>query len=80
MAGDHIDLASEPEPGGEPAPPKGDLGRPFLGIHFACCDVYARIYRNRTGTGYRGACPRCAKPVFIRIGPGGSHARFFTVY
>lgn len=52
--------------------------RPFLGVHFACCEVYSRVYANRGRTAYVGYCPRCAKRVSFAIGPGGTDARFFT--
>ena len=52
--------------------------RPYLGVHFECCNIYLRIYRNRAGTAYVGNCPRCGKPVRINIGRGGSSSRFFT--
>lgn len=51
--------------------------RPFIAIHFRCCNQYARVYRNRAGTAYEGACPRCAAPVRASIGPGGTSRRFF---
>jgi hypothetical protein len=51
--------------------------RPWVGIHFDCCGVYARIYRNPEGTAYRGACPRCRRSVTLRVGTGGTDARFF---
>lgn len=51
----------------------------FLGIHFSCCDVYARIYTNRAQTAYVGNCPRCAKRVQLQIGAGGTDSRFFRV-
>ncbi len=73
MPGENLDLAS----GDERSHP--GVGRPFVGIRFACCDVYTRIYINRDRTAYRGACPRCARPVELKIGPGGTDARFFTV-
>ena len=53
--------------------------RPFLSIHFACCSVYCRIYRNSDGTAYVGRCPRCGKPVRFPIGEGGTDHRFFVV-
>ena len=53
--------------------------RKYLGIKFACCGVYARIYQNKEGTAYVGRCPKCLKPVRIRIGAGGTNQRFFTV-
>jgi hypothetical protein len=53
--------------------------RPFIGVQFACCDVYVRIYRTPDGKSYRGHCPRCAKPVNFVVGPGGTDARTFVV-
>jgi len=54
--------------------------RRFLGVRFACCDVYARVYVNQAETAYVGNCPRCAKRIEIGIGAGGSDSRFFTAY
>lgn len=79
--GDRLDLTSDPWPDGPDSPSAAsapDLARPFLGIHFLCCDIYSRIYLRRDGSAYQGACPRCAKPVQIRVGPGGTDSRFFT--
>ncbi len=70
----HLDLTSEPP---EPYPAQCKQGRPFLGIHFACCRVYARIYRNAQGDAYVGHCPRCGRPVRVKISPTGTQARFF---
>jgi hypothetical protein len=51
--------------------------RKFLGIHFACCNVYVRIYKNKDNTAYEGRCPRCGKKVTVPIGSQGSSSRFF---
>jgi hypothetical protein len=82
MVGEHLDLSSDPDDSGDPhaQAEQGAIGgRPFLGVRFLCCGVYSRIYADEARTAYRGNCPRCAKPVFVRIGPGGSDSRFFDV-
>jgi hypothetical protein len=53
--------------------------RPFLGVHFECCDVYLRLYRPKDRPYYQGRCPKCGKPVFIPVGSGGTSSRFFSV-
>ncbi len=77
MLGENLDLSSDPEgsPAGQPLP-----GRPFVGVRFACCDIYTRVYINRSRTAYWGACPRCGHRVELRIAPHGSDSRFFTAY
>jgi hypothetical protein len=77
MAGEHLDLT---EGVSERHRTDGcqNSGRRFVGVHFVCCDVYTRIYINRDATAYEGNCPKCAKRVKLRIGPGGTDARFFT--
>jgi len=49
----------------------------FLGIYFACCNVYGRIY-NHSGKQYEGKCPRCLRGLTIKIGSGGVGDRFFV--
>lgn len=82
MPGENIDLSSDSprKPESRPAGGTPASGRKFLGVQFGCCSVYARIYINRDGTAYSGNCPRCGKPVRLKIGPGGSDSRFFTAY
>ena len=52
--------------------------RPFLGIHFKCCSVYSRIYKNKEGTAYEGRCPKCGALVRVPIGSEGTRSRFFV--
>jgi hypothetical protein len=78
MTGQHLDLTTPaPLPNGV-MPGRAAETSKFLGVHFACCDAYARIYPNRERTAYVGHCPRCAKRVEFPIGPGGTDARFFV--
>jgi hypothetical protein len=77
MTGEHLDLTNDPH--GDDASRRDEgAGRRFVGVHFLCCDVYARVYINRDQTAYEGHCPKCAKPLRLRIGPEGTDARFFT--
>lgn len=85
---DHLDLsdrfarvappASKPQARTPAEPPAGSSPRPWLSVWFRCCNVYARVYRNRAGTEYDGACPRCGRRIRAKIGPGGTAQRFFT--
>ena len=59
------------------APRDARAGRPFVGMHFKCCNVYSRIYINAEGSAYAGGCPRCGGWIRVRIGPEGTEARFF---
>ena len=78
MPGENLDLTSDPDP--RSSSPADDAGRRYIGVTFACCDVYARVYINREESAYVGNCPKCAKRLNIRIGPGGTEQRFFTAY
>ena len=86
MPGDFLDLTSAPDGQPcEPGRPSDDVAskaaaRRFVGIHFACCDVYSRVYINRQQAAYVGHCPRCLRRVELKIGAGGTDARFFTAY
>lgn len=56
---------------------KSTTKRAFLGIWFDCCNTYGRIYKNAQGTAYTGRCPKCLRPVTVRIGGDGTSQRFF---
>jgi hypothetical protein len=77
MAGEQLDITSETAADTTDTP-RTNAGRRFVGVHFVCCDVYARVYINRDATAYDGTCPKCAKRVRLRIGPEGTDSRFFT--
>ena len=51
--------------------------RPWLAVHWRCCRVYSRLYRNAAATAYDGRCPTCGRPVHIAIAQDGTDARFF---
>lgn len=71
-----LDISSLPkEPANDSAP---SASRPYLSVHFTCCKVYQRIYRDPSGNSYRGRCPKCAREVNFPIGQGGTSARFFS--
>ena len=55
------------------------VNRPYLSVHFACCGVYQRVYRDPSGKVYRGRCPRCARAATFAVGEGGTSARSFIV-
>ena len=78
MSGENVDLSSDPDPLN--LGKKNARRRRFIGIQFACCGVYARVYVNRNESAYQGNCPKCSRPVIIRVGQGGTDSRFFTAY
>ncbi len=56
------------------------VARPYIGILFECCGVYARIYRRADGRAYEGRCPKCLRPLRVRVGKDGVDARLFRAY
>ena len=60
--------------------PSKAKGQSWLAINWKCCSVYSRIYRNRQQTAYEGRCPKCARPLHVPIGPGGTDQRFFDAF
>jgi hypothetical protein len=51
--------------------------RPFIGVLFDCCGVYARVYRQPDQPAYEGRCPKCLRPVRVRVGKNGTTNRLF---
>ncbi len=80
MSGENFDFSSEPNVGGGQAEHHAGSERRYLGVTFACCGIYCRVYLNDAQTAYVGNCPRCYKKVKFRVGSGGSDDRFFTAY
>lgn len=74
MTNKRLNLTSDPNDG---RTKKKRGKKKFLGIRFECCSVYARIYLREDGTAYEGRCPRCLRPLRIRVGAHGKNARFF---
>jgi len=51
--------------------------RTFVGMLFDCCNVYSRIYVNRSKTAYVGWCPKCGRRAEVKIGKDGTDCRMF---
>ncbi len=49
----------------------------FISIYWKCCHVFSRMYRNSSGTGYDGFCPKCHVFLHVPIGKDGIHQRTF---
>ncbi|MBI5865998.1 MAG: hypothetical protein HZB38_16135 [Planctomycetes bacterium] len=60
-----------------PAEPGEAAQRPYLGIFFECCGVYARVYRDERDAEYVGRCPRCMAVIRARVGRNGTTQRIF---
>ena len=74
-----VELSNNSAGTGNSGGPVAGTNRPFVSVHFACCNVYLRIYRCADGKHYRGRCPRCGVPVSFVVGEGGTEARTFVV-
>ncbi len=61
-------------------PSAGASPKPFLGVYFADCGVYGRLYRLQDGSAYQGKCPACGHNCRVRVGPSGSTQRFFIAH
>ncbi len=94
MSFDRLDLSSDPGispsrvplalgPNSRQAPPAKEEPvdrKKFVGVKFNCCGLYVRVYINKDGTAYEGRCPKCTKPVRLKIGEGGTSNRFFEAF
>lgn len=74
----HVEIEGIEAPVGREEDSSSARGRPWVGIHFDCCGIYARVYRAEGATAYVGQCPRCFRKVKLRVGPGGTDSRFFV--
>jgi hypothetical protein len=74
-----LSSASVPAPATPPAKHSPSPSS-FLSIHFRCCNVYARIYKNAAGTAYSGHCPKCQCRAQIGISADGSSSRMFEAF
>lgn len=61
-------------------PGRDDGPRPWIGVLFECCGVYARVYRAATARRYEGRCPKCQARVQVSVGPDGTSARIFRAH
>ena len=52
--------------------------RPFIGVHFRCCNLYARAYFDSLKRAYMGQCPRCGGRVEFPVREGGSGSRLWS--
>ncbi len=52
----------------------------YIGILYACCGVYQRVYKSAAKPAYIGYCPKCGRRTEIKIGPGGTDHRFFKAF
>lgn len=60
--------------------PAKSAGRPWLAIHWKCCSVYSRVYRQPDAKAYEGRCPRCGRPLKVGISPTGTSNRLFEAF
>lgn len=66
--------ASGPSPAPAAGPPP--TPRPWLAIHWRCCHVYSRVYRNPSASHYLAQCPSCGRSAKIEVAPTGLSTRF----
>ena len=64
MAGENLDLSSD-----APSSDGGQRKRPYVGIYFACCGVYAQISLNRAKRPTLGIAPAASSGSRSRSAP-----------
>ena len=57
----------------------GAIDRPWIGVQFECCALYARVYRRTDTHFYVVKCPKCGRKTTVRVDPGGVTSRLFRV-
>lgn len=66
---DSIDLTSDPH-GSANQSGAGARRQQFVGVHFACCHVYRRVYLTPGEREVIAHCPRCAKKMTLHVVEG----------
>lgn len=78
-----LDLSTQPAADNALAPqahgPKA-TARPWLAIHWRCCHVYSRVYRQKNASHYLAQCPCCGRSATIQVAPHGVSTRFLEAF
>jgi len=53
--------------------------KPFIGVRFACCNVYSRLYLVHNKKEYSLACPKCGRRAFFVADRNAPPDRFIEV-
>jgi len=51
----------------------------FLGVYFASCNTYGRLYLRSDGKAYLGRCPKCGAPVRVKAARGGANVKMVSI-
>lgn len=70
-------MNNDPTSDGPPSTDAGSAPRSYIGVYFECCGVYQRVYRRPEAEVYVGRCPRCLRPMRVRVGRDGTSERIF---
>jgi hypothetical protein len=78
-----VEISGQPPVSGPFLEPKAATAlhkKPYVSIEFVCCNAFARVYINDCQDAYEGRCPKCLKPLKLKIGAGGTDSRTFKAY